>query len=138
MVRRPTHSLWLVISFCFLPLHASAGGQTITATGEYRMGEYDTLPEAQRLALVTAKSQALEQAVAYIDTVSAVKQLGLNQEELRAYSVGLLNIRQYPSRTTSAEAATRAVRLGPGSSTHRTSRGGTRFTSSRSRAPAAS
>ena len=70
------------------------------------MREYDELREAQRLALVTAKSLALEQAVAYLETVSAVKQLGLNREELRAYSVGLLDIRQYPAQTTSIEAAT--------------------------------
>lgn len=106
MVRRPTHSFWLVISFCLLPLHAFAGAQTITATGEYRMGEHDTLSEARRLALVTAKSLALEQAAAYLDTVSAVKQLSLNREELRAYSVGLLDIRKYPGQATSAEATT--------------------------------
>ena len=106
MVRRPTLSFWLAISFCLLPLHVSADVQTITATGEYRMGEHDTLPEAQRLALVTAKSLVLEQAVTYMDTVSAVKQLGLNREELRAYSVGLLEIKQIPSRTTGAEAST--------------------------------
>jgi len=106
MVRHLTHSFWLMISFCLLPLHAAADVQTITATGEYRMGEYDTLPEAQRLALVTAKSLALEQAVTYLDTVSAVKQLGLNREELRAYSVGLLEIRQFPSQTPSVGPAT--------------------------------
>jgi tetratricopeptide (TPR) repeat protein len=70
------------------------------------MVEYDTLPEARRLAYVTAKSLVLDQAVAYLQTVSAVKQLGLNREELRAYSVGLLEIREYPSRTTTAEAVT--------------------------------
>ena len=106
MVRRPTHSFWLVIAFCLLPLQASADVQTITATGEYRMGAYDTLPEAQRLALVTAKSLALEQAVTYLDAVAAVKQLGLNREELRAYSVGLLEIRQSPGQTPSVGPAT--------------------------------
>ena len=104
MVRHATRSSWWVIAFCLMPLYASADVHTITATGEYRTGAYDTLPEAQRLALVSAKSLALEQAVAYLDTVAAVKQLGLNREELRAYSVGLLDIRQYPSQTTSVEA----------------------------------
>jgi tetratricopeptide (TPR) repeat protein len=97
MVRRPTRSLWLVSAFCLLPLHALADVQTITATGEYRMGAYDTLADAQRLAFVTAKSLALEQAVAYLDAVPAVKQLGLNRDELRAYSVGLWEIKQSPS-----------------------------------------
>jgi tetratricopeptide (TPR) repeat protein len=106
MLRHVTRSLWVVISCCLFPLHVSAEVQTITATGEYRMGAYDTLSEAQHLALVAAKSRALEQAVAYLDTVPAVKQLGLNREELRAYSAGLLRIKQAPSHTTSAEATT--------------------------------
>ena len=106
MVRHPSHSFWLLIAFCLLPLHASADVQTITATGEYRMGGYDTLPEAQRLAFLTAKSLALDQAVTYLDTVSAVKQLGLNREELRAYSVGLLEIRQSSRQTPGVGPAT--------------------------------
>jgi tetratricopeptide (TPR) repeat protein len=106
MMRHVTHLLWVVISCCLLPLHVSAEVQTITVTGEYRIGAYDTLPEGQRLALVAAKSRALEQALAYLDTVPAVKQLGLNREELRAYSSGLLRIKQDPSHTTRAEAAT--------------------------------
>jgi tetratricopeptide (TPR) repeat protein len=106
MMRQVTRLLWVVISGCLLPLHVSAEVQTITAAGEYRMGAFDTLPEAQRLALVAAKSQALEQALAYLDTVPAVKQLGLNREELRAYSAGFLRIKQAPGHTTRAEAAT--------------------------------
>lgn len=97
--RRPIHSIWLVIAYVLLPFHALAEVQTITATGEYRLGEYDTLPDAQRLALFTAKSLALDQAVTYLDGVPAVKQLGLNREELRAYSVGLFEIRHPPIQT---------------------------------------
>ena len=127
IVRRPTRSFWLMISFCLLPLHASADAQKLTVTGEYRMGEYDTLPEARRLAFVTAKSLALEQAVAYLDTVSAVKQLGLNRDELRAYSIGLLEIREYPSQTTNAEATTTvsvpvAIVMDPAGITHQLDR----------------
>ena len=106
MKRCPTHLIWLVISFCLLPAYAAANVQTITATGEYRMGAYDTFPVAQRLALLTAKSLALEQTVTYLTTVSGVKQLGLNREELRAYGVGLLDIGKYPSKTTSIEGVT--------------------------------
>lgn len=98
-LRHPIHSFWFVIAFCVLPLQASADVQTITVTGEYRLGEYDTLHDAQRLALFTAKSLALDQAVTYLDGVSAVKQLGLNREELRAYSVGLFEIRHPPIQT---------------------------------------
>ena len=73
------------------------------------MGGYDTLPEAQRLAFLTAKSLALDQAVTYLDTVSAVKQLGLNREELRAYSVGLLEVRQSSRQTPGVGPATDCV-----------------------------
>ena len=106
MMRQVTPLLSVVISCCFLPLHVSAETQTITATGEYRMGAYDTLPEAQRLALVAAKSRALVQALTYLDALPAVKQLGLSREELRAYSSGLLRIKQAPSHTTRTEATT--------------------------------
>ncbi len=106
MKRCPTHFIWLVISFCLLPVYATANVQTITATGEYRMGAYDTFPVAERLALLTAKSLALEQSVAYLNTVSGVKQLELNREELRAYVVGLLDIGKSPSKTTSIEGVT--------------------------------
>jgi tetratricopeptide (TPR) repeat protein len=45
----------------------------------------------------------LDQVVAYLDTVAALKPLGLNRDELRAYSAGFLVIRQYPSRLGSDE-----------------------------------
>lgn len=99
--RCPIHFFWLAIACCLLPFHALAEVQTITATGEFRLGEHDTLHDAQRLALLTAKSLALDQTATYLDALSAVKQLGLNREELRAYSLGLFEIRPSPSQTSS-------------------------------------
>ena len=105
MMKRPTDLLWMVFAVCLLPLQSYAESKTITATGEYRMRADDTLSEAQRLARVTAQFLVLEQAVVYLETVSGVKQLGLNREELRAYSVGILDIRPDSNQMANAEGA---------------------------------
>ena len=98
------HCCWLAIAGGIIAPSALADVHTITVTGEYRMGPFDTIGEGQRLALVTAKSTALDEAVAYLETSSTLKPLGLNRDELRAYCAGLLAIRQYPSSTASDEA----------------------------------
>ncbi|HEY6085226.1 MAG TPA: tetratricopeptide repeat protein [Nitrospira sp.] len=95
---------WLLIPICLFSTYTFAEIHTVTATGEYRMAEHDTPADAQRLASVAAKSLILKQTIDYLDTVAAVKQLGLNQDELRAYTVGLLEIKQYPGQTTTTEA----------------------------------
>ena len=86
--------------FSFLPNHVSAEPKTLTVVGEQRVETYDTFANAQRLAVVAAKLQALEEAVTYLTSVPAIVQLGLNREELRAYTAGFFEIRLYPSQTT--------------------------------------
>jgi tetratricopeptide (TPR) repeat protein len=98
------HCCWLTIAWGIIAPSALADVPTVTATGEYRIGPYDSIGEGQRLALVTAKSMVLDQAVAYLDTLPTLQPLGLNRDELRAYSAGLLAIRLYPSYTVSDEA----------------------------------
>jgi hypothetical protein len=98
------HCCLLAIAWGIIAPSALADVHTITVTGEYRMGPFDTIGDGQRLALVTAKSTALDEAVAYLQTSSILKPLGLNRDELRAYSASLLAIRQYPSSTASDEA----------------------------------
>src|SRR5215467_2989806 len=95
-------SCWLAIAWS-ITQSAHADVHTETATGEYRMGPYDSIGDGQRLALFAAKSIVLDQVVAYLDTLSTLKPLGLNRDELRAYSAGFLQIRQYPSHTISDE-----------------------------------
>ncbi|HKT33310.1 MAG TPA: tetratricopeptide repeat protein [Nitrospira sp.] len=99
------HCCWLAIAWNSPAQLAFAEAHTVTATGEYRMGPYDSAGDGQRLASLTAKSQLLDQAVTYLQTLSEVKPLALNRDELRAYTAGLLAIREYPSYTVSDQAS---------------------------------
>ncbi|MGH8694473.1 MAG: hypothetical protein ACREVM_09645, partial [Burkholderiales bacterium] len=53
--------------------NADAEIRTITATGEYRMGDKDTRTDAKRLALLDAKRLALEQAGTHIESITQVQ-----------------------------------------------------------------
>jgi len=102
MVVRQSIFLSLLLSLCTLPVHVQAETHTVTATGEYRMEAHDGFADANRLAFLNAKALALGQAATYLEGVLAVKQLGLNAEELRAYIAGLLEITEHPDQTASA------------------------------------
>ena len=106
MLKPPSQACWVLLASCLLPLQAVADTHTLTATGEHQLGKYDTLPEAQRLAAATAKAAVLEQAATYLETVSGVNDLGLNRDELRAYIVGLFEIRLYPGQMSEAVGTT--------------------------------
>src|SRR5437867_6659742 len=105
MLVRQTLSL-LLLSLCTLPVPVWAEVHSITATGEYRMGDHDSLADAKRVASSNAKALAVGEAGTYLENVPAVKQLGFNAEELRAYITGLLEIIEYPHETASAGSAT--------------------------------
>jgi tetratricopeptide (TPR) repeat protein len=90
------YGLVLIFSLFALPVQGFAEAQTITATGTYRVGTHDARADAQRLALLDAKRLALEQAIASLGNVPAVKQLGLDQESLKAYLVALLDFQEQP------------------------------------------
>jgi tetratricopeptide (TPR) repeat protein len=78
---------------------ALAEVRTITATGEYRMGDNDTRTDAKRLALLDAKRLALEQAGVYIESITEVKNLDLAKEEIRAYTAGIVEVVELTTRT---------------------------------------
>ena len=69
------------------------------------MGDHDSLADAQRLAFLNAKTLVVDQTGTYLEGVPAVKQLGLNAEELRAYITGLLEITEYPHEAAGAGSA---------------------------------
>ncbi len=73
-------------------LHAEV--RTITATGEYRMGDNDTRTDAKRLALMDAKRLALEQAGTYLESVSEVKHLQVSRDEIRTYAAGIVEVKE--------------------------------------------
>jgi tetratricopeptide (TPR) repeat protein len=99
MLDRRTVCLLMLLSLGTMPVPVWAEVHSISATGEHRMGDHDSLEDARRLAFLNAKTLAVEQAVQYLAELPAVKQLGLNADELRAYGTGLLEINEYPHDT---------------------------------------
>lgn len=77
---------------------AAAEIHTITAIGEYRMGDNDTRTDAKRLALLDAKRTALEQAGTYIESITQVKDFDLTREEIRAYTAGIVEVTEQAIR----------------------------------------
>lgn len=76
----------------------SAEVRTITATGEYRMGDNDTRTDAKRLALLDAKRLALEQCGTYIESIIEVKNLELTNEEIHAYTAGVVEVIEHDTQ----------------------------------------
>ena len=66
--------------------------RVVTATGEYRMGDHDTRTDATRMAIETAKRQALEQVATYLESVTEVKNLDLTRDEIRSYTAGMVTV----------------------------------------------
>ncbi len=97
---------WLVL----LPAAASAEVRTLTASGEYRMGDNDTKTDAKRLALLDAKRLALEQVGTYLEGVTEVKNLSVTRDEIRSYTAGLVEVVEQATRTT-LEGETTVVRV---------------------------
>jgi len=89
---------------------SSAEIKTITATGEYRMGDNDTRTDAKRLALLDAKRLALEQAGTYLESVTEVKNLGVTRDELNAYTAGIVEVIELDTKDV-LEAATHIIRV---------------------------
>ena len=79
--------------------NADAEIHTITATGEYRMGDNDTRTDAKRLALLDAKRLALEQAGTYIESITEVKNLGVTKDEIRSYTAGNVEVTEQATRS---------------------------------------
>ena len=88
---------FLLHVFCIS--NAAAEIRTLTATGEYRMGDNDTRTDAKHLALLDAKRLALEQAGVYIESTTEVKNLDLTKEEIRAYTAGIVEVIEQNTRT---------------------------------------
>jgi hypothetical protein len=100
-----------LILLCLVPApQAAAELRTITATGEYRMGDHDTRADAKRLALLDAKRLALEQAGTYIESITQVKNFDLTKEEIRACTAGIVEVTEQATRIT-LEGETTVVRV---------------------------
>ncbi|MFM8550984.1 MAG: hypothetical protein ACKOCD_01505 [Nitrospiraceae bacterium] len=69
---------------------APAETRTVTATGEYRMGNHDTRADAVRLATEDAKRHALEQVASYLENVTEVTNLQVTADDIRTYTAGVV------------------------------------------------
>lgn len=107
----PQIGLLLIVALVFWAAGpALAEVRTITATGEYRMGDNDSRTDAKRLALLDAKRLALEQAGVYIESITEVKNLDLAKDEIRAYTAGIVEVIEQATRTMT-EGETTVVRV---------------------------
>lgn len=100
----------LAIWIWLAPAAAAVEVRTLTATGEYRMGDNDTKTDAKRLALLDAKRQALEQVGTYLEGVTEVKNLSVTKDEIRSYTAGIVEVVEQATRTT-LEGETTVVRV---------------------------
>src|SRR5574341_2609231 len=100
----------LAIWIWLAPAAAATEVRTLTATGEYRMGDNDTKTDAKRLALLDAKRQALEQVGTYLEGVTEVKNLRVTKDEIRSYTAGIVEVVEQATRTT-LEGETTVVRV---------------------------
>jgi len=73
-------------------LPANAEIQTITSTGEYTMGEGETMPVAKERALAEAVKSAAQQAGVYVESYSRTSNLVLTQDEVNILSFGMVEV----------------------------------------------
>ena len=66
--------------------------RVVTSSSEYRMGDHDTRTDATRLAIETAKRDALEQVATYLESVTEVKNLDVTRDEIRTYTAGIVMV----------------------------------------------
>jgi len=88
----------------------SAEIKTITATGEYRMGDNDTRIIAKQLALQDAKRLALERVGTYLESVTEVKSFGVARDELNAYTAGIVEVTELSTKDV-LEGITHIIRV---------------------------
>ncbi|MGC3974826.1 MAG: hypothetical protein QM771_10645 [Nitrospira sp.] len=70
----------------------SAEARTITASGEYRMGDHDSRADAVRLATEAAKQDALEQVATYVERITEVKDLNVTRDDIRSFTAGVVKV----------------------------------------------
>ncbi len=78
----------------------AASLKVVTANGEYRMGDHDTRSDAVRLAIESAKRQALEQVATYLESVTEVKNMDVTREDIRTYTAGIVTVLNQKITTT--------------------------------------
>ncbi|MBS0169482.1 MAG: hypothetical protein JSR62_03945 [Nitrospira sp.] len=70
----------------------SVDTRTITANGEYRMGDHDNRADAIRLATEAAKRDALEQVATYVERITEVRNLDVTRDDIRSFTAGIVKV----------------------------------------------
>lgn len=73
-----------------LPVSVIADIKIIEAESSYVMGDNDSKIDARRIATQEAKRDALEMAGTYVESLTEVKNMALNKDEIRAYTAGVV------------------------------------------------
>lgn len=66
--------------------------RVVTVSSDYRMGAHDTRTDAIRMALESAKRQALEQVATYLESVTEIRNLDITRDELRTFTAGSIMV----------------------------------------------
>ncbi|MBA2487514.1 MAG: hypothetical protein H0V35_15745 [Nitrospira sp.] len=66
--------------------------RTVTASGEYRMGDHDTRNDAVRLAVEAAKKEALEHVATYLESVTEVRNMDVTRDDIRSFTAGIVKV----------------------------------------------
>jgi uncharacterized membrane protein YgcG len=74
------------------PPRPSENTRTVTASGEYRMGDHDTRTDAVRLAVEAAKKDALEQVATYLENVTEIRNMEVTRDDIRTYTAGIVRV----------------------------------------------
>jgi len=80
--------------------------RVVTVSSDYRMGAHDTPTTAVRMAIQSAKRQALEQVATYLESVTEIRNLDVTRDELRAYSAGSITVLDQQTSTRTDNGAT--------------------------------
>lgn len=81
--------LLLLVLTCNL---ANAETKVITATGEYNMGESETLLVAKERAVYVAMQNATEQAGVYIESFTQVNNMAVTKDEIKMIAGGIVEV----------------------------------------------
>lgn len=92
-----TQQLFMCVAFIiliFLPNNLLAENISMTALGEYIMGDNDTYTEAKKLALQDAKRILLEKVGTYIESKTEVKDGIVKIDEIKQYTAGIIKVEE--------------------------------------------
>ena len=92
--------LYLAFASCMAAVPAFADIRVVNAQGEHRMGDRDTKEDAIRLAIESAKRNALEQVATYLESVTVVSDMDVTKDEIRTYTAGLVIVLTQQITTT--------------------------------------